>query len=112
MIHELKILPEYFLAVVEGRKKFEIRKYDRDYQIGDTLILKEWDREYTGSAVVCEITYILHGGNYGLEKGYCILSIDAKMIGCIDMSNQEDKTFIKKKEDFEKEWNRWGNKQI
>ena len=107
MVHELKILPEYFLAVIEGRKKFEIRKYDRDYQLGDVLFLKEWDREYTGSAVICEITYILHGGNDGLEKGYCILAIDVKMIGCVDISSKEDKTFIKK-EDFEKAWNRWG----
>lgn len=31
-IHELKILPEYFEAVVSGNKRFEIRKNDRNYK--------------------------------------------------------------------------------
>lgn len=31
-IHELKILPEYFEAVVSGDKRFEIRKNDRNYE--------------------------------------------------------------------------------
>lgn len=39
MIHELKILPEYFEAVTSGRKQFEIRKNDRDFKVGDQLIL-------------------------------------------------------------------------
>lgn len=44
-IHELKILPEYFDAVISGRKRFEIRKNDRDYKVGDQLILKEWSQD-------------------------------------------------------------------
>lgn len=32
--HELKILPQYFQAVWSGIKTFELRKDDRDYQLG------------------------------------------------------------------------------
>ena len=42
-IHELKILPEYFKAQKAGKKNFEIRKNDRDYKVGDKLVLKEYD---------------------------------------------------------------------
>lgn len=43
MIHELKILHEYFEAVTSGRKQFEIRKNDRGFKVGDQLILCEHD---------------------------------------------------------------------
>jgi len=87
MEHELKILPQYFKSVKDGSKPFEIRKNDRDYKVGDTLILKEYDLEnmihvpggiiggYTGQEITKEITYILEGGQYGLEEGYCILGL-------------------------------------
>lgn len=39
-IHELKILPEYFEPIESGKKKFEVRINVRDYQVGDTLILR------------------------------------------------------------------------
>ena len=84
-IHELKILPEYFNAVIDGRKTFEIRKNDRDFAVGDTLVLKEWNqinRMPTGREQRCEITYILEGNEetkgYGLMKGFCIMSIMQK----------------------------------
>ena len=35
--HELKILPEYFVAVRDGIKKFEVRKDDRPFEVGDIL---------------------------------------------------------------------------
>lgn len=77
-IHELKTWPDYFFRVFAGQKNFEIRKNDRDFQIGDTLVLREWSpdtKEYTGREVNKEVTYILHGGNFGIEAGYCILSL-------------------------------------
>ena len=35
MIHALKTLPEYFEAVLENKKTFELRKNDRDFKVGD-----------------------------------------------------------------------------
>lgn len=77
-IHELKILPEYFDAIRNGKKYFELRKNDRDYRTGDILLLREWkDGEYTGRTIKREIIYILEGcPEYGLMDGFCILEID------------------------------------
>lgn len=43
MIHELKLRREFFDYVRFGVKKFEIRKDDRGFNVGDTLVLKEID---------------------------------------------------------------------
>lgn len=77
-IHELKILPQYFNEVVSGNKQFELRQDNRDYQIGDMLLLKEYlaDKdEYTGrESNLYKITYILRNvPEYGLMDGYCII---------------------------------------
>ncbi len=75
--HELKILPKYFKDIVNGDKNFELRKNDRDFKIGDSLMLKEFDNgAYTGDSVQVVITYILVGGEYGLDKDYVILGIE------------------------------------
>lgn len=75
---ELKIMPEYFEAVRTERKTFELRKNDRGYMIGDTLILKEWDGEkYTGREIKRIVKYILKDcEKYGLKDGYCILGFN------------------------------------
>jgi ASC-1-like (ASCH) protein len=62
MIHELKLYKEYFDDVASGVKKFEFRYNDRNYQVGDELLLKEWDTDrntYTGRKVAVKVTYIL-----------------------------------------------------
>lgn len=41
-VHELKIYPEFFHPVCTGNKHAELRKNDRDYQVGDTLHLYEY----------------------------------------------------------------------
>lgn len=76
MIHELKILPEYFNEVQSHNKQFELRKDDRDYRVGDWILLKEFENgSYTGRECGCfGITYILRNcPEYGLADGYCIL---------------------------------------
>jgi hypothetical protein len=115
--HTLKTWPEHFDEVIAGRKTFEIRIHDRDYRIGDVLVLREWapplgaggdgerlagavrcleqvaaldttspasTREalaeaiaggYTGRECVRVVTHLIVGPRFGLEAGYCILSI-------------------------------------
>lgn len=78
VIHNLKILPEYFIPVAEKRKTFEIRKNDRDYQVNDTLHLMEWYNGYTGREINVRVKYIFQDEAYGLQEGYCVMSIEAK----------------------------------
>lgn len=75
--HKLKILPKYFDDVVSHKKQFELRKDDRDYEVGDDLLLQEYaNNEYTGREYLVNIKYILRNcPEYGLEEGYCILGL-------------------------------------
>lgn len=59
-LHQLKILPEYFNAVFNGYKKAGLRPNDRDFSVGDFLLLREWEltTEYSGRKLVVEITHI------------------------------------------------------
>ena len=73
--HELKILPEYFVAVRDGIKKFEVRKDDRPFEVGDILCLHEINcGVLTGRTIKAEVTYVLRHPDY-CKEGYCILSI-------------------------------------
>ncbi len=75
--HELKILPQWFEDVVKGKKNFEIRKNDRDFKVGDKLLLKEYTYgRFTGREVTKRVMYVYHGdGTYGLSPDYCILGL-------------------------------------
>ena len=60
-LHELKTWPEYYEAVRDGRKTFEVRVNDRDFQVGDILRLHEWcpeKQEYTGYSIDRKVTYM------------------------------------------------------
>ena len=72
--HDLKIQPQYFNFVEAGLKRFELRKNDRDFKVGDLFILREYDKgEYTGRCFIQSIGYILKDcPKYGLMDGYCI----------------------------------------
>ena len=76
-LHNLKILPEHFIAVQSGLKKAELRADDRKFEVGDLIDLCEWTGDtYSGNVQRVVITHILRGcPQYGLKDGYCILSI-------------------------------------
>lgn len=80
--HELKILPRYFRDVKRGLKRFELRKNDRDYEVGDYVKLCEYDGEsFTGEFLWVRITYILSqedAKEFGLKPGYCIFGFEDK----------------------------------
>lgn len=77
MIHEMKILQQYYKDVKSGTKTFELRKDDRNVQVGDIILLKEWTgTEYTGNELEVIVTYVLRNcREYGLAEGYCIIGI-------------------------------------
>jgi hypothetical protein len=77
-VHELKVYKEYFQLILSGHKPWEIRKDDRDFEPGDELVLKEYDKlelQLTGRFLHKKVDYILKGGQYGLEDGYVIMSL-------------------------------------
>lgn len=86
MTHELKILPKWFEDVKSGKKTFEIRRADRDFKVGDTLVLKEYEKgRYTGREIERTIQYIYKGdGSYGLSEEFWILDLKTIEIDIID----------------------------
>lgn len=77
MEHSLKTLQPYFNDVKSGSKTFEIRKNDRNFEIGDTILLQEYhDGGYTGAVIRRIITYVLiDAEQFGLMDEYAILGI-------------------------------------
>lgn len=81
-LHELKIWPAFYDAVANGEKPFEVRKNDRDFKRGDTLLLREYnhvDDALTGRAMVRKISYVMLGGCFGVEEGYCVMGLSREV---------------------------------
>nr|DAM82127.1 MAG TPA: activating signal cointegrator [Caudoviricetes sp.] len=75
-IIEIKIAPEHFADVKRGVKKAELRYNDRNYEVGDLLVLREYaGGEYTGRRYCVTITHILQNCGFGLLDGWAMLSI-------------------------------------
>lgn len=76
-VHYLKTWTPYFNDVKAGNKPFEVRKNDRNFQVGDTLILEEYDPNkavYTGAWIPQLITYKLDDTRF-VKEGYVVLGI-------------------------------------
>lgn len=78
---EKKILPEYFNEILKGNKAFELRKDEDNIQVGDHIVLNEFDgSEFTGRSITTTVSYVLRDvPQYGLMEGYCIIGLDRKM---------------------------------
>ncbi len=74
--HHLKIWPIFFRAVLDGSKTFELRDDDRNYLVGDTLLLEEWSVETGYTERVCKrvVTYTLKNEAY-LQSGIVALGL-------------------------------------
>lgn len=77
-LHKLKTWPSYFAAIQRKQKTFEVRQHDRDFAVGDTLRLEEFDpdrRKYTGQTMDVKVTYLMTGGKFGLDACHCVMAI-------------------------------------
>jgi hypothetical protein len=98
--HELKCWPEFFAALLDGRKTFEYRRNDRGFAVDDVLWLREWgpvSECYTGRELRRRVTYVLHSTVGSLDP-YVVMALavldtegdtklEARMrcINCADM---------------------------
>lgn len=84
-LHELKIKHKYLIDIESGIKTFEIRKNDRDYQVGDLvhfIDLQDFTLNIYQPLIICNqnalyrIVYVLKDiPEYGLDIDYCIIGI-------------------------------------
>ena len=85
-IHELKTQQPHFGWVFGNvAKRWEIRRNDRDFHVGDVLHLREFDPalnggSYTGSDGLVAITNITDGVPEGLAEGFVVLDIERRYL--------------------------------
>jgi len=103
-VHELKCWPSQFEATLDGRKKHEFRKNDRDFKVGDVLSLREYDpaksypytHGHTGRVLRGRVTWVTE--SFGVPPGFCAMSLsdvsavmwDCPQCGCTEVETDED----------------------
>lgn len=84
--HELKTVRPHFDAVASGAKHVEIRKNDRGFEVGDLLVLCEYDASkgaLSGRYIEVRVTHVLREFA-GLARGYVALSFEPAQLGLLD----------------------------
>jgi hypothetical protein len=78
-VHHLKCRCLFYEDILSGKKTFEIRRNDRNYQVGDILMLKEWDDtcdmedgHFTGREVQRLVVYMT---GFEQKPGYVVMGI-------------------------------------
>lgn len=85
--HRLKTWPSYYDALLSGAKTFEVRQNDRDFAVGDLLILQEYDPTritvlpvgYAGREFHRRVTYLMPGGNFGIAPNFVVMGLGDSM---------------------------------
>lgn len=78
--HHLKTWPKHFQAIRQNLKTADLRIDDREFVVGDVLVLDEYDPEadrYTLETIHAQVTHILTGSDHemdGIKAGYVMLS--------------------------------------
>ena len=85
VVHDVKCWPHLFSTIARGEKRHDLRRSsDRDYAVGDKLLLREYDNRsgtYTGRTLTVTITYMTSAdmpcalSDEALHPDFCILSI-------------------------------------
>jgi len=81
--HKLKVWPEYYKELLTGRKTFEIRNNDRDFKIGDVLVLKEFDpirNIFTKREIHKAVTYIT---DFNQADGFVVMGLSREFLSLI-----------------------------
>lgn len=82
--HDLKTWPEFFDAVADGSKTFELRRDDRGFEVGDVLALHKYDPDteaWLGSMLEVRVSYVMRSG--ALALGWCILGLATHAPGAL-----------------------------
>lgn len=77
-IHNLKIKEQFAREYFSGVKRWELRKNDRNFKIGDSIIFEVINE--AGEKILeynRRILYVFDKIEYGLQPGYVILTISA-----------------------------------
>lgn len=112
--HALKTWPSFFQAILAEDKLHEIRKWDREFGVGDVLLLREWDPDhqspeleiflaipeedrddaedprYTGRDVFVKVTYVTPRGVFGMPDDLCVMSV--RRLASTDMGRKHSST--------------------
>ena len=85
--HHLKSWPQFFRPICEGMRTHELRRNDRGFAVGDTLVLHEFDpteQRYTGQQCEVRVTSITSFAepcavsNEAMNPNFCILSVQVQ----------------------------------
>ena len=87
--HEVKLVASWWNDITSGKKRFELRKNDRGYKVGDKLLMQEYAAgAFTGRTIMADITYMLEEYT-GLTEGYAILGIELLKVSETDTAGVE-----------------------